>query len=172
MVLAIEQEASFPPINQLQCFKDFESLRYLDVPYAMTIGNEDGSKIMQMFPPSLEFLTLRFTQEVDMEDWTAMDRIIEKVSDAVCHAYREELFPNLRAVELMLRHERSSRNPDYFSVPSFNIEHTRSFLRNHGVHFDVSICYDYHEGSLESPNSTKSPQSFVQAGIPLHQSSN
>ncbi|CAI6336521.1 unnamed protein product [Periconia digitata] len=132
--------------------RNMDKLTHVDVPYATLFRNHDVSNIAQLLPPSLEFLTLRLEPQVDMADWAAMDAIIEHTSSAIYIAYQEGVFPNLEAVEIMLYHGSWYHpQPRQFAIPKFNIEHTRSALRSHGVHFDVSLYYDWHEGYADDP---------------------
>lgn len=149
-----------------------KNLRYLDISYAMLMGDKRANSIMEQLPSSLEFFTLRFAREVNMGDWRLMDKLIMTIADEIGRAHQEGLLPHLKAVELML-FEDDSKHPIWYdvAVPSFNIEHTRSVLRDQGVHFDVSLhgyryFYEDHDGKplprssryLSFPKLTTSPE--------------
>lgn len=136
--------AGFYPsaFRQLSLLK---SLRYLQIPYCMILGEDSMEDVTGYLPSSLEYLVLGFSQET--MGVTEIEANIGKLSETIPDACIRQSLPHLKAVEITLQWYRYM-DQSIFPIP--DVRHTIAKLKKLQVIFGLSMTVKYHNG--RTPN--------------------
>ncbi|KAL1600740.1 hypothetical protein SLS60_007128 [Paraconiothyrium brasiliense] len=130
-------------------FKDttsWTSLKMLQIPYSLLVGNKPRRKITYYLPPSLDNLVLYSTHKALARMETDIDSFVAEMSDEIYEGYIEGTLPCLKGVELSLDWSFTADQTIEHKVPRPDVRHIVSAFQDHGVTFGVSMHSSYQSG--------------------------